>query len=1036
MKITKKIKENKPLINAQQILLFVFESRAIQLHICSVRIKHLQKNNLVKKLLYIQNEFKQLATGLLILLLCTISSFTNAQGWVEYYGDLTSDEGFSVTQTRDEGFIIASSFDGSSEIRLLKTDPNGKLLWEKTFGDLLTNEEVHQIIETQDGGFVTVGACNGCGVGGGKSIYVFKTTAKGDIVWTNSNIDNLNGDQVGYDVVESANGDIYIAGSSTGNTVNGEKDIYVVRLDSEGETTWANTFGSSTTQEEALALVETPDGNFALAGYTEVIADLEAPYIMRFNTQGDSLWSGAYPNAIVDSRATDIITSKNTAGVEADLVITGTVTEAAEVSYVFLMKLSALNQQEFFINHFSNNLAISASSVVQAADGSYVIAATTDISNAESSAIIIKKGLEGNSISDREIGRPGISGTITIASAEEIALTNDGGFIVVGSRTKLNFFDSDIQLIKLNGLCEYYTHYIQGNVFEDANLDCDLAGNEDGFKEWTVVAKGQGAEKTFYGSTDEFGNYSILVDTGSYILDVVTPNDYWLSCTENLTLNLFNTFDTTTVNFAVQEFDQCPSLQVDVATPYLEACTNAIYQVEFQNRGTISASGAYVEIELDAGLSYLNSDITPSAINGNSLTFDLGNIDIEEKGAFDIEVEVSCDAVFGEAHCVEAHIFPDSICGTNGAWNGSSVEVNVDCEGDNVKFTIENTGNAPTDPAEGLDYVIIEDNIMLFVNPDPIDLLVGGLISEELPKNGKTYRIIAEQASGHPGNSRPTVAIEGCTEDGSSNFSTGFFTQFPEDDKDVFVAKDCQENILIASQKPNFKRGYPKGYGDSLKVATTTDLSYNINFLNTGIDTAIRVVIRDTISDHLDPSTVQVGVSSHDFEYEVYDNGILKFTFENINLPPGGSIESRGFVKYKISQKPDNPIGTSIKNSAAAYFNFQRPTKTDTTCHHVGGLDWEDFVIVSTDEIFLPGVNKIEVYPNPFLNSAVIKIDSKESLKDVQFLLFDQNGKLVKRIAGNDQSFNIYREDLPAGLYVYRIESEGRPVSVGKVIVQ
>ena len=1012
---------------------FVFVLGIKRPHICSVRSKNLQKYNLVKGANNIRKEIKRLAASLLTLLFCMFCSFTNAQGWVENYGGLTTDEGFSVSQTRDEGFIVAAAFNGNSEIRLLKTDPNGKVLWENSYGDLLANEEVHKVIETLDGGYVAVGACTGCGTGGGgKDVFVFKTDDKGAQQWSNTFFVTANGDDIGYDIVQSQNGDFYIVGSTSVND-DADKNIYIIRLDGQGDEIWTKVYGSEF-DDEAFSLVETPNGNFALAGYTEIVGTLEAPYILRFNTSGDSLSSATFPNAIVNSRAESIIRSRNNFGVESDLVITGTVSEGGEDQYIFLMKINALNNQDWSRNFFTNNLGVIGKSIVQTQDNGYVITGTTEISTAESSAILIKRDSDGNAVWDVEIGKPGIPGTITIGTGEQVALTNDGGFIVVGSRSKINFFDTDVQLIKTNAIGRVYSHYIQGNIFKDDNLNCDLDGSEAKFEEWTLVAKGQGGEKTFFGSSDEFGNYSILVDTGSYVLDVVTPNAYWLSCTENLTLNLFNTFDTTVVDFAIQPFGQCPSLQVDIATPYLEACTNATYQVSYQNHGNITAADAFVEITLDEGLTFIDASITPTSIVGNALSFDLGNIGIEQKGNFEIEVEVDCDAVIGEAHCVEAHIFPDEICGTFSNWDESSVRVEGVCEDNLVKFKIENQGDG--DMGETLDYIIIEDIVMSPANNGDYSLLSGDSLWIELQANGSTYRIITPQVSGHPGNSRPTVAIEGCTEDGSSQFSTGFFTQFPEDDKDLFLASDCQENLLIASLGPNFKRGYPKGYGDSLKVASTTDLSYNINFLNTGIDTAIRVVIRDTISNHLDPATVQLGSSSHEFDFEVYGNGILKFTFEDINLPPGGGTESRGFVKYRISQKPDNPVGTAIKNSAAAYFDFQRPLKTDTTCHHVGGMDWDDFVIVSTDEIFLPGVNKINVYPNPFIHSATIEIESDKVLKEVRMLLFDQNGKMVKQIDTSDMNINLYRGELPAGFYVYRIESEGVPVSVGKIIIQ
>ena len=293
--------------------------------------------------------------------------------------------------------------------------------------------------------------------------------------------------------------------------------------------------------------------------------------------------------------------------------------------------------------------------------------------------------------------------------------------------------------------------------------------------------------------------------------------------------------------------------------------------------------------------------------------------------------------------------------------------------------------------------------------------------------NGATFRIISEQAEGHPGDSRPTVAVEGC-----GGLTTGIVTQFAEDDYNHFIAIDCQENFN--SSPSNLKRGYPKGYGDEFKISDSTDLTYHLQFQNIGIDTAIRVVIRDTLSPHLDASTVRPGASSHDYDFEVYGCGILKFTFKDMILPGSSTSEesSHIFVKYRVSQKPDNDPGTLIKNSAAITFDFRVPNGIgNQTCH----LIEEDFILVNVDNIFHPEVSNLKVYPNPFTEMATFEIETEENLKDLSFSVYDLAGRQLYQDAFEGKIYEFYRYNLSAGMYIYKIESAGILVSSGKMTV-
>ncbi|MBK6994737.1 MAG: hypothetical protein IPH31_07345 [Lewinellaceae bacterium] len=73
--------------------------------------------------------------------------------------------------------------------------------------------------------------------------------------------------------------------------------------------------------------------------------------------------------------------------------------------------------------------------------------------------------------------------------------------------------------------------YIRGQVARDADMDCNTPDALDPLKNWVVELKG---ENTFYNSTNEQGRYTFFVDTGSYAIKAVIPQNLWWSLCDSV----------------------------------------------------------------------------------------------------------------------------------------------------------------------------------------------------------------------------------------------------------------------------------------------------------------------------------------------------------------------------------------------------------------------------------------------------------------------------------------------------------------------
>lgn len=104
--------------------------------------------------------------------------------WEKTYGGEYNDFGNAVIETTNGNYIITGTIDILSEftldqdVYLIKTDNNGNLLWEKTYGGSNV-EEGNSVINTNDGGYIITGYRNLEGFT--SDVYLIKTDSLGNV---------------------------------------------------------------------------------------------------------------------------------------------------------------------------------------------------------------------------------------------------------------------------------------------------------------------------------------------------------------------------------------------------------------------------------------------------------------------------------------------------------------------------------------------------------------------------------------------------------------------------------------------------------------------------------------------------------------------------------------------------------------------------------------------------------------------------------------------------------------------------------------
>ena len=124
-------------------------------------------------------------------------------------------------------------------------------------------------------------------------------------------------------------------------------------------------------------------------------------------------------------------------------------------------------------------------------------------------------------------------------------------------------------------------------------------------------------------------------------------------------------------------------------------------------------------------------------------------------------------------------------------------------------------------------------------------------------------------------------------------------------------------------------------------------LDYTINFENTGIANATRVMIRDNIPARLDPYSIELMGASHPCTMLCATDTTIEFLLTPIALTPTStdSIHSHGHVWFRIKPSAPMQLNDTIRNKADIYFDTQAPIATaysmvwaDTVTNFASGL--------------------------------------------------------------------------------------------------
>ena len=517
--------------------------------------------------------------GFWLVLILALGTTMEAQGWQLTFGGNKEDRGVLVRETVDHGFIVlgfSESFDAIGDnnsdfdIYVIRTDIDGTVIWTKVYDEGFL-ERPADVLILEDGGYMIVGTIRPTVISDDQ-VFLLNIDKRGNKRWSKTIESDT--DDAAVAIKPAVGGEGYIIlGSSYDKTKQQDDDVLLLEVNEEGQELWRQTIGGQS-KDQAAGIVPVTDG-YIIAGNSPIEGGILNNIVLRkVDVTGSPVWTKSYGEANKIEQSNDLILDKDN-----NLVITGT----EQFQKVLIGKFDLNGDSLWIKSHQFSPIDNVGKRVIQLEED-YVVVGFAGDDESNSDFLVARFDNDGEVVWNSLIGESD-KGDF----GESIQSTQDGGFIVTGFNGADFNFINDLILIKLDGTGNVLTNEISGTVSFAAEGCSTPDSLKTPLNEWLVLA--ESADETYFITTDTNGFYTAKVDTGTYTVKVLPPNNLWDVCEPEIYIVALNEFyDTTDLDFDVTSGTDCPAMQVDVTTPFIVNCENAIYAVSYCNLGPVAGT--------------------------------------------------------------------------------------------------------------------------------------------------------------------------------------------------------------------------------------------------------------------------------------------------------------------------------------------------------------------------------------------------------------------------------------------------------------
>ena len=349
---------------------------------------------------------------------------------------------------------------GAENAWVLRLDGEGRILWEKTYGGS-DRDIIWAVDRTSDGGYILAGTTkSGPGYW---DAWLVKINDRGEVLWQkNYGLESFWGSDSSEEalaVKETSDGGFIVAGTTLAGW---SEDIWVFKTDPSGNIEWSKVFEGSY-GDVATAVAQTPAGDFIIVGSVESSPPFTDLLVLKIDSSGNLLWSKSY-GGDNEEGALDVLVGS--AGEILVLGYTGTDTFTRGGTDLWLLSLDGdgnINWQKSFGGDGNDK----GYSIMEVPGGGYLLTGSTDSFGARVGDFwILRTDSAGNILWQKRFGTDTTeaqSGAFGVLTGDGLGVLGDTGFYNQNYSYNLLFLKLSDLSGNLNAKCNGWIHFLDTN---------------------------------------------------------------------------------------------------------------------------------------------------------------------------------------------------------------------------------------------------------------------------------------------------------------------------------------------------------------------------------------------------------------------------------------------------------------------------------------------------------------------------------------------------------------------------------------------